>query len=302
MNIRDLRYLKALAKEKHFGRAAEFCNVSQPTLSVQIKKMEDDLGIPLLERSGRTVILTDVGREILTLSNDALALIDRIYSTADTARDPFSGGLSLGSIPTISPYLIPDVILNSKPAFPKLKFSFIEDITERLNERLLMGNLDAAILATDPEDPRLDKIDLYKEAFSVILPKGHPLSDIKNLDVKDLTLNELILLPEGHCFRDQAIDLCQLAQPSTLNDVSVSSMETIISLVAAGQGISLIPTKALGGRWSVRSDVTIKRLDHPNAFRQINLTFRRTTPKRELLASLSNVILEGMANPELAVS
>ncbi len=302
MNIRDLRYLRALADEKHFGRAAERCNVSQPTLSVQIKKMEDDLGVALLERSGRTVILTDVGQDILALSKDALALIDRIYSTADTARDPFSGQLSLGSIPTISPYLIPEVILKSKPIFPNLKIGFLEDITERLNDKLLKGELDAAILATEPEDPRLDKIDLYKEPFAVILPKGHPLSDVQNLDVKDLTLNELILLPEGHCFRDQAIDLCQLAQPSALNEVSVSSMETIISLVAAGQGISLIPTMALGGRWNVRSDITIKQLTHPNAYRQINLTFRKTTPKRDLLNSLSGIILKGRASPGLLMS
>jgi len=302
MNIRDLRYLRALADEKHFGRAAERCNVSQPTLSVQIKKMEDDLGVALLERSGRTVILTDVGQDILALSKDALALIDRIYSTADTARDPFSGQLSLGSIPTISPYLIPEVILKSKPIFPNLKIGFLEDITERLNDKLLKGELDAVILATEPEDPRLDKIDLYKEPFAVILPKGHPLSDVQNLDVKDLTLNELILLPEGHCFRDQAIDLCQLAQPSALNEVSVSSMETIISLVAAGQGISLIPTMALGGRWNVRSDITIKQLTHPNAYRQINLTFRKTTPKRDLLNSLSGIILKGRASPGLLMS
>jgi len=302
MNIRDLRYLRALADEKHFGRAAERCNVSQPTLSVQIKKMEDDLGVALLERSGRTVILTDVGQDILALSKDALALIDRIYSTADTARDPFSGQLSLGSIPTISPYLIPEVILKSKPIFPNLKIGFLEDITERLNDKLLKGELDAAILATEPEDPRLDKIDLYKEPFAVILPKGHPLSDVQNLDVKDLTLNELILLPEGHCFRDQAIDLCQLAQPSALNEVSVSSMETIISLVAAGQGISLIPTMALGGRWNVRSDITLKQLTPPNAYRQINLTFRKTTPKRDLLNSLSGIILKGRASPGLLMS
>lgn len=294
MNLRDLRYLQALAEEQHFGRAARICNVSQPTLSVQIKKMEVDLGVELVERSGRTVILTDVGQTILNLAKDALTSIDHIYSTAETARDPFSGQLQLGSIPTISPYLIPQAIRQSKAMFPRLKLGFLEDITERLNEGLLQGTLDVAILATEPEDPRLEVINLYREPFSVILPKEHPLNATEHLDVEDLTLNELILLPEGHCFRDQAVDLCQFAQPSALHEVNVSSMETIISLVAAGQGISLIPSMALGGRWNAGDDVCVRTLNHPNAYRQINLTFRKSTPKRQLLESLANVVLNSL--------
>jgi len=294
MNVRDLRYLQALADEQHFGRAASICNVSQPTLSVQIRKMEETLDVQLVERSGRTVILTDVGQRVLALAKEALGSIDNIYSTAETARDPYSGQLQLGSIPTISPYLIPESIRQAKSAFPRLKLGFLEDITERLNEKLLNGELDAAILATDPEDTRLEAINLYQEAFSVILPKTHPLNEIRDLDIADLTLNELILLPEGHCFRDQAVDLCQRAQPSSFHEVNVSSMETIISLVAAGQGISLIPTLALQGRWNAATDISIRRLDHPNAYRQINLTFRKSTPKRKLLGSLADVILTSL--------
>lgn len=294
MNIRDLRYLKALAQESHFGRAADICNVSQPTLSVQIKKMEESLGVELIERSGRTVILTDVGRNVLALANDALSSIDNIFSTAETARDPYSGQLQLGSIPTISPYLIPQSIRLAKEEFPRLKLGFLEDITERLNAGLLQGSLDAAILATDPEDPRLEAIKLYKEPFSVILPSNHPLSRIADIDIDDLVLNELILLPEGHCFRDQAVDLCERAQPSALHDVNVSSMETIISLVAAGQGISLIPSMALGGRWNAGDDICVRTLDHPNAYRQVNLTFRKSTPKRKLMESLADVILQSL--------
>jgi len=294
MNVRDLRYLQALADEQHFGRAASLCNVSQPTLSVQIRKMEDTLDVQLVERSGRTVILTDVGQRVLALAKEALGSIDNIYSTAEAARDPYSGQLQIGSIPTISPYLIPEAMRQAKSAFPRLKLGFLEDITERLNQKLLNGEMDAAILATDPEDARLEVINLYQEPFSVILPKAHPLNEIRDLDVADLTLNELILLPEGHCFRDQAVDLCRLAQPSSFHEVNVSSMETIISLVAAGQGISLIPTMALQGRWNAATDVSIRRLDHPNAYRQINLTFRKSTPKRQLLNSLADVILNSL--------
>lgn len=294
MNIRDLRYLQALSEQGHFGRAARACNVSQPTLSVQIKKMEDSLGVQLLERSGRSVILTDVGRNVLELAKEALTSIDNIYSTAETARDPYSGQLQLGSIPTISPYLIPQAIRQARSHFPRLKLGFLEDITERLNGALLQGTLDAAILATEPEDNRLETINLYREPFLVILPRGHPLNSREDLNIGDLAVNELILLPEGHCFRDQAVDLCQRAQPSTLNDVSVSSMETIISLVAAGQGISLIPSMALGGRWNSGDDVSVRKLDHPNAYRQVNLTFRSSTPKRQLLESLADVILNSL--------
>lgn len=294
MNIRDLRYLQALAKESHFGRAADLCHVSQPTLSVQIKKMEESLGVQLIERSGRTVILTDVGQSVLSLANDALSSIDNIFSTAETARDPYSGQLQLGSIPTISPYLIPQSIRLAKEEFPRLKLGFLEDITERLNTALLQGSLDAAILATKPEDTRLEAINLYKEPFSVILPRDHPLNRIDDIDIDDLVLNELILLPEGHCFRDQAIDLCERAQPSALHDVNVSSMETIISLVAAGQGISLIPSMALGGRWNSGDDICVRTLDHPNAYRQVNLTFRKSTPKRQLMESLAKAILKSV--------
>lgn len=294
MNIRDLRYLQALAQESHFGRAADLCHVSQPTLSVQIKKMEESLGVQLIERSGRTVILTDVGQSVLSLANDALSSIDNIFSTAETARDPYSGQLQLGSIPTISPYLIPQSIRLAKEEFPRLKLGFLEDITERLNTALLLGTLDAAILATEPEDTRLETINLYKEPFSVILPRDHPLNRIDDIDIDDLVLNELILLPEGHCFRDQAIDLCERAQPSALHDVNVSSMETIISLVAAGQGISLIPSMALGGRWNAGDDICVRTLDHPNAYRQVNLTFRKSTPKRQLMESLAKAILKSV--------
>lgn len=294
MNVRDMRYLQALADEQHFGRAARVCNVSQPTLSVQIRKMEETFDVQLVERSGRSVILTDIGQRVLALAKDALNSIDTIYSTAETARDPYSGQLQLGSIPTISPYLIPEAIRQAKASFPRLKLGFLEDITERLNEKLLNGKLDAAILATEPEDARLEVINLYKEPFSVILPETHPLNEARDINVADLTLNELILLPEGHCFRDQAVDLCQLAQPSSFNEVNVSSMETIISLVAAGQGISLIPTMALQGRWKTSTDVSIRRINHPNAYRQINLTFRKSTPKRQLLDSLAKVILTSL--------
>jgi len=289
MNIRDLTYLRAIARHKHFGKAAESCNVSQPTLSVQLKKLETDLGVTLIERTKRAAMLTPIGVRVLGLADDALSAVDAIRSITAEASDPFSGHFRFGSIPTISPFLVPDVLKGLGTKFPRLELAFRENITERLTEDLLNGDLDAAILATPPETPRLKAIPLYDEPLLVIHPIGHNLASLDNLNVSDLPLDQIILLSEGHCFRDQTVDLCDIQSRTTLAETSVTSLETIISLVAAGQGISIVPALAQATGWLDRPQIGVKALRSQGATRQLNLTFRKSSPRRRLIEAVADV-------------
>lgn len=290
MNIRDLIYLKAIARHKHFGKAAESCHVSQPTLSVQLKKLEADLGVTLIERTKRAARLTPIGENVLTLAEEALGAVDAIRTITAEASDPFSGQFRFGSIPTISPFLVPDVLAALGRSFPKLQLVFRENVTERLTEDLLNGDLDAAILATPPETSNLLSIPLYDEPLLVIHPLGHDLAALNGLNLSDLPLDQMILLSEGHCFRDQTIDLCDIQSRTTLAETSVTSLETIISLVEAGQGISLVPALAQSKGWLERPRIGVQPLRNQGATRQLNLTFRKSAPRRSLIEAISTEI------------
>ncbi len=290
MNIRDLTYLRAIARHRHFGKAAESCNVSQPTLSVQLKKLETNLGVTLIERTKRAAMLTPIGARVLDLADDALNAVDAIRSVTAEASNPYSGQFRFGSIPTISPFLVPDVLHRLGGSFPKLELAFRENITERLTEDLLNGDLDAAILATPPENTRLEAVALYDEPLLVIHPVGHDLANLDRLNISDLPLDQIILLTEGHCFRDQTVDLCNLQSGAALADTSVTSLETIISLVAAKQGISIVPSLAQKTGWLDRPQIGVKALRSSGATRQLNLTFRKSSPRRHLLEAIISEI------------
>ena len=290
MNIRDLTYLRALSRHKHFGKAADSCNVSQPTLSVQLKKLEASLGVTLIERTKRAARLTPIGESVLALADEALGAVEAIRTIAAEASDPFAGQFRFGSIPTISPFLVPDVLSTLGRVFPKLHLVFRENITERLTEDLLNGELDAAILATPPETSNLLSIPLYDEPLLVIHPIGHDLAALNGLNLSDLPLDQMILLSEGHCFRDQTIDLCDIQNQTTLAETSVTSLETIISLVEAGQGISLVPALAQSRGWLDRPNIGVQPLRSQDAARQLNLTFRKSAPRRALLDAISDEI------------
>ena len=295
MNIRDLTYLRALSRHKHFGKAAESCNVSQPTLSVQLKKLEEDLGVTLIERTKRAARLTPIGENVLALADEALGAVDAIRTITAEASDPFSGHFRFGSIPTISPFLVPSVLTVLGRKFPKLQLAFRENITERLTDDLLNGDLDAAILATPPETPRLLSIPLYDESLLVIHPLGHDLADLDGLIPADLPLDQMILLSEGHCFRDQTVDLCNIKSRTTLAETSVTSLETIISLVEAGQGISIVPALARATGWLDRPRLGVQPLRSKGAARQLNLTFRKSSPRGKLIRAVSEEIMALLA-------
>ena len=293
MNIRDLTYIRAVAQFQHFGRAAEKCHVSQPTLSSQIKKLETELGVTLFERDNRSVRVTDAGQEIVRLADNALEIIGNIRTFAETARDPLGGQFQLGFIPTIAPYLVPHFVRQSREALPNLMLSFTEDITDRLVEALHNGDLDAAILATQPEDSRLSVIPLYDEPFWVIYPDEHALRMIDAITTKDLPADELLLLTEGHCFRDQALDICKTGPTPGARAIQATSLATLVNMVASGQGITLVPAMALSGHAAAQS-VRTQKLSDSNANRRVYLTYRKSFPRRKLLDTISGVICENL--------
>lgn len=279
-----------VARLGHFGRAAEACNVSQPALSTQIKKLEFELGVNLFERDNRSVRITTIGEKIIQLTDEALDIIETIRATAEAAHDPLSGVFTLGSIPTISPYLMPQFVRLSQKAFPSLKLEFQEDITERLNEALLEGSLDAAILATPPESPKLETISLYDEPFWALFPTHHDLKLTRHVKTQDLPVDELLLLSEGHCFRDQALDVCRMGDAIEKRTIRATSLETLINMVAAGQGITLVPAMALSGGWTTDERVQASKLVDSTASRRIYLTFRKSFPRRQLLEETGEII------------
>lgn len=293
MNIRDLTYICAVARLKHFGRAAESCHVSQPTLSSQIKKLEAELGVTLFERNNRSVRITEIGQDIVSLADEALSIVAGIRTVAETSRDPLGGQFKLGFIPTIAPYLVPHFVRQSRDALPKLKLSLMEDITDRLVEALHDGDLDAAILATQPDDTRLSVIPLYDEPFWVIFPNKHALRMVDGIYTKDLPVDELLLLTEGHCFRDQALDICKIDTTPETRAIQATSLTTLVNMVVAGQGITLVPAMALSDQ-AAAPGILMQKLSDNRANRRIYLAYRKNFPRKTLLETMSRVICENL--------
>ena len=208
MNLRDLRYVLAVADLGHFGRASAACNVSQPTLSGQILKLEQELGLQLFERDGRSVHVTDRGQEIVAHARRTVGAAEDLVAAARAARDPLEGPVRLGVIATIGPYLMPFLLPATARDLPKAPIKLVEDLTDRLLPQLVDGKLDAAIVATDPPTDRLESIDLYTEEFLLMLARDHPLARRKAVRIDEFDPATLLLLADGHCLRDQALDLC----------------------------------------------------------------------------------------------
>ena len=290
MNLRDLSYAVAVSDHAHFGRAAAACHVSQPTLSGQIRKLETELGVTLFERGRGGVRVTEAGRAVVAEARATLAAAERVRAAASAAQDPLGGSLSLGLIPTVAPYLIPRFVRSLRAALPALSVAYREDITERLHADLLSGELDAAVLATPPEDDALTAIALYVEPFRIVFPQGHALGRVAHPAMSDVDRDELLLLTEGHCFRDQALELCELGPPRQ-SSLRATSLETLVNLVGQGMGVTLVPALA---EPNAASGLDVRPLSDPQAARAVALTFRRSYPRRALLERVADVIREGL--------
>ncbi|MCA1714716.1 MAG: LysR family transcriptional regulator, partial [Gammaproteobacteria bacterium] len=211
MNLRDLRYLLALADHRHFGRAAAASFVSQPTLSTQIRKLEEELGVALVERAPRRVMLTAVGREITERARRVIAEVEQMGVIARRSQDPEAGTVRLGLFPTLGPYLLPHVVPRLRARFPRLELLLVEEKTDQILARLRDGRLDAGLLALPLHDEQLHVEPLFVEPFVLAVPQQHPLAQRASLRLRDLDHQHLLLLEEGHCLRDQALDVCALA-------------------------------------------------------------------------------------------
>jgi LysR family hydrogen peroxide-inducible transcriptional activator len=290
MNIRDLSYVIAVEQHGSITRAAEACEVTQPTLSAQLAKLERELGVELFERDGRGLKLTPAGRTVLEHAKRIVAAVDDLVHAANEHRDPLAGTLRLGLIPTLAPYLLPHLLPAMRERLPRLTPIVVEEQTAVLLERLRAGTLDAAMIATNVADERLAELALFDEPLWVALPEKHPLAAREAIKPGDLDPATLLLLSEGHCLRDQALELCR--HPSLgvelHGDFRASSIETVLNLVQAGLGITLVPDLYLKRSHSLGAGLVLRPLASKNAYRPISLAFRRSTARHSLLTELAS--------------
>jgi len=299
MNLRDLKYLVAVADTRHFGKAAARCFVSQPTLSGQIKKLEDELGVVLFERTNRSVEITPAGEAILAHARLILEQADFIQQLARAQRDPLAGPLRIGVIPTLSPYLMPLILRPLKKQHPQMKLVLSEELTDTLLARLRNHEIDGALLATPVEEPDLESLALFDEPFWIAYPRKHPFYTRDRITLRDLRDEQLLLLSEGHCLADQAMEVCRLRERQAqggMDDLRAASLETLIQLVGAGFGITLVPALAMRGSWTTDSGVVAQPLAVANAARRVVLVFRRSFPRRAALQAFAEVILDNLPN------
>ncbi len=289
MNLRDLRYLVALADHKHFGRAAAASFVSQPTLSTQLKKFEDELGMALVERNPRNVLLTEVGEAVVARAKVILREADEIKAIARRAKDPESGMVRLGIFPTLAPYLLPHVVPNIVKRFPKLELILVEEKTEVILKKLHDGELDAGVLALPIHDDSLHAEFLFEEAFVLALPKHHRLAKARRVKLADLATESLLLLDDGHCLRDQALEVCRKAGTEA-QDFGATSLETLRQMVAAGLGLTLLPRLATEGPFGAARGLAVRPFAPPSPYRVIGAAWRRSTTRGEAIAAVCDVI------------
>lgn len=289
MNLRDLKYLVALADHKHFGRAAAACFVSQPTLSTQIKKLEEELGVSLVERAPRHIMLTPAGREAAQRARRIVADVEEIKEAARRSQNPEAGAVRLGIFPTLGPYLLPHVVSRVRERFPALELLLIEEKTEVILRQLREGKLDAGILALPLHDEQLHIELLFEEPFMLAVPETHVLAASKTLAMQDLAHESLLLLEDGHCLRDQALDVCQLAGASEKTGFRATSLETLRQMVAANVGITLLPVLAVKPPVAASQDIRLLPFRAPAPSRRIAMVWRRSSAMSEFLTKLAAV-------------
>ena len=299
MNLRDLKYIIAVAETRHFGKAAERCFVSQPTLSGQIKKLEEELEVTLFERTNRSVEITPVGTAILTHARVILEQADLIQQLARAHQDPLAGALRIGVIPTLSPYLMPLILMPLRKRYPQMKLVLSEELTDSLLERLRNHEIDAALLATPVAEQDFETLTLFDEPFWIAYPRRHPFYIKDKITLRDLGNENLLLLAEGHCLAEQTMEVCHIRERQAqgeMADLRASSLETLIQLVGAGFGITLVPALAMRGSWTTDSGVVAQPLAIADAARRVALVFRHSFPRRPALQAFADVILDNLPN------
>jgi LysR family hydrogen peroxide-inducible transcriptional activator len=298
MTLTELKYIVAVARERHFGRAAEACFVSQPTLSVAIKKLEEELDVKLFERGASEVSMTPLGEQIVRQAQQVIEQAQAIKEIAKRGQDPVAGPLRVGVIYTIGPYLLPDLVKQAIEHVPQMPLVLQENFTARLLEMLRTGELDCAILAEPFPDTGLAVAPLYDEPFQIAVPANHPLARRKTISAEELKQETMLLLGTGHCFRDHVLEVCpeyaRFASPTGDTHEGIrksfegSSLETIKYMVASGMGVTVVPQLSVPAE--KQPHIRYLKFSAPVPTRRVVLTWRRTFPRYEAIAALRNCI------------
>ncbi len=302
MTLTELKYIVSVAQEKHFGRAAEVSFVSQPTLSVAVRKLEEELGVVIFERGRSRVAITEKGKQIIEQAQQILDDAENLKSFAKAAQNPFDGVLKIGSIFTIAPYLLPALIPEMKLNAPIMPLQLDEDFTANLRVKLRQGQLDAIIISLPFSEPECETIDLYDEPFVALLPNDHELINKQQLLLKDLAVENLMLLGKGHCFRDQILTLCPecnaFLETESEKMIQGTSLETLRHMVASGLGVTILPASAVAEFKSESNLVVVRSFSGATPKRRVSLVYRKRfgrKPAIELIAkTIRSLTIPGM--------
>lgn len=287
LTLKQLRYFDALARHRHFGRAADASSISQPALSLQIKELERMFGVPLVERSAPKIRLTPVGEDFITKGRQILLAVEELEDLVRASNGPLAGRLRLGIIPTVGPYLLPEILLALSARYPELELEVRESMTKALIDDLSEGLLDLAVVALPISEPNLMEFPLFEEEFALVRPMGDAEKPIPS--PKLLRTMRLLLLEEGHCFRDQALSVCQISEAQPRQLMEGSSLSTLVQMVGAGMGVTLIPEIAIN--LEARStDVSIVKFPKPAPTRTIGMVWRTTNPLSDQLAQIGEIV------------
>ncbi|MEX2575810.1 MAG: hydrogen peroxide-inducible genes activator [Halofilum sp. (in: g-proteobacteria)] len=297
MTLTEFRYIVAVARERHFGRAASACHVSQPTLSVAVRKLEEELGVALFERGGHEIAVTPVGERVVAQAQRVLAEANALRRVADQAQDPLAGPLRLGAIYTIGPYLFPHLLPILHQTVPQMSLIVEENFTARLSERLRHGDLDAILVALPFSQPGTQSRTLYEEPFRVVVPAGHAWAEREALQPHELRDQPVLLLGSGHCFREQVLTACPdcgsadlAAAPGMESAVEGSSLETIRHMVASGMGITVLPCTAVAQDHYAAPLLATRPFAEPAPRRRVALVWRRRFARPEAVQALEAAI------------
>jgi LysR family hydrogen peroxide-inducible transcriptional activator len=301
VSLRQLRYLESLAETHHFGRAAEACAVSQPALSMQIKELEDDLNLSLVERRKSGVELTEKGEEIARRARIILASVRDLVDYAKGQEGVLSGALKLGAIPSIAPYLLPAALPALQAKFPALSLQLRETMTDTLVRELVSGNLDVILVALPIDDPEVETYRLFDDAFILATKAIKANARVRRATADMLAKERLLLLEEGHCLRDQTLSYCHMMTREARESFGASSLATIVQMVANGYGITLLPEMAVASEIHRGGEIRLLRFPAPEPKREIGLAWRKTSPRKDEFRQFGNLLCEVWPKPRKAL-
>jgi LysR family hydrogen peroxide-inducible transcriptional activator len=290
--LKQLRYLSAVAEHRHFGNAAKACHVSQSTLSAGILELEEILGVSLVERNNRQVILSSLGEEIVARGRGVLTDMDDLVAVCEASSEPFSGKMRLGVIPTIAPFILPGLLKRMRRAHPAFQLFIREDLSGHLVNALQHGELDILLLALPYPADNVETMHLFEDEFLFACPRGHSLAKAEHLRTSDLQKQDLLLLEDGHCLRDHALEACKLKDSDISIPYQATSLNTIVQMVANGIGVTLLPQMALDAKILTGTDVRTCHFEESNVSRDIGLMWRKKTPRRAEFSLLGEFIRE----------